>query len=130
MRLLWKVVVVVLLLLLFQLVGWLTFPGGHITLTADPVVNRGIEILIIAVVIAIAKVVLDFVFGLIIVATLGLGVLLWPVKLLLIGPILLWVAVALFSGWMIVTAGGGAIVIIGLIIGFVFWVTDAATEKD
>jgi len=106
------------LIWIFQLIGWIAVQAD-IAPFASVIANQLLVAGIIGLIFTLGMWALNLVYILLVFASCGLAALLWPIKMLFIGPIGFYAVVQVLPGWINVTATPLQIIIMGLIISII-----------
>lgn len=108
------------LLMLFNSFGWISI-GNHLQVSESNTVNAFATAILAGAIFNIALYILAKIYVLIVLGTLGLGLLLLPVWIVAAGPLALWVITQVLPGWITFNVGFLETVLIGIAICLIRW---------
>ena len=112
---------------IFQQVGWIQQVHQQIAPFESVLANQVLVAGIIGLIFTVGIWLAGLAFGMFVVATVGIGCILYPLYLALLGPVGFWAVAKLLPGWVTVNANTWQIILMGILIS---WIRIHATSSS
>ena len=125
MKVIVKLALTCLVLWISSLMGWIDIVGEP--LVTDPIWNQILVLFILSLIVWLGMMISTILYTIVVIMTLGIGILFLPVFLAGIGFFLFWLIQQVLPGWMFIDVGFWGTLLMSFVLGMI-WFSNASSD--